>query len=127
MHIAGLPTKTINFIVADDGVSALADDNASGLLDHDAVAFAHLATGATHVIETPGTILRRGRHEGALRLRGGGSGRWSRWLQRGGSDGWRPGRLLWRDGPRWLADGTADAALTWLLRAWRGCRRLCTR
>jgi hypothetical protein len=39
-------------------------------LDHDTVTLAHLTARAAHVIETPGTILRR-RHEGALRLRRG--------------------------------------------------------
>ena len=80
MHVAGLPAKAINFIVADDGAPILADNYAARLLDHDAITFAHLLSGAAYVVKASRTVLRRRRHEGALRLRRGGS-RWrGRWL-----------------------------------------------
>src|SRR5215510_2224607 len=89
--------QAIGLVVANDGASVFADDNAAGFLDQDSVALAHLAAGAAHVIETSGVVLRWGRHKGALCLCSGRPGWRRRELQgrrsnRGGSD-----RLLWRD------------------------------
>jgi hypothetical protein len=80
MHVAGLPAKAINFIVADDGASALADNYAARFLDQDAIALAHFPAGAAYVVKASRTVLRRRRHEGALRLRRGGSSWRGRWL-----------------------------------------------
>ena len=68
MGVARLPAEAIGLVVANDGASVFADDNAAWFLDQDAVAIAHLAARAAHVIEASGVVLRWWRHKGALRL-----------------------------------------------------------
>src|SRR5262245_7889171 len=123
MCVASLPAEAIGFVVANDEASVLADDDAARLLNQHTVALVHLVSGAAHVIETPRIILRRGRHEDALRLRRGRPGWRSRRLQGRGGDGGRSDRLLWRDRLCRLA-GSAGAALKLLLRVWRSSGRL---
>jgi hypothetical protein len=126
MHIARLPAEAIGFAVPNNGASVLADDNASGFLDHDAVTFAHLAASSAYVVETSRTILSWRWHESVLRLRGGRSRGWGRRLQRRRRNGGRPDWLLWRYRARRLRSVDAGAALIRTLGAWRH-RRLRTR
>ena len=117
MRVARLPAEAVGFIVANYRVSAFADDNAAGFLDQYAVAFAHLAAGAAHIIEAPGIILRGRRHKGTLRLCCRRCGWRGRGLHGRGRDRRRADRLLRRDRTRRLP-GNADVALP---------RRLCRR
>jgi hypothetical protein len=71
------------------------DNDSSRFLDHHAAALTDLVAFAAQIVEAPRTVLRRGRHEGALRLRCRRSGWWSWWLQCRGGDGRFSNGLLW--------------------------------
>jgi hypothetical protein len=118
MGVARLPAEAIGLVVANDGASVFADDNAAGLLDQDAVALAHLAAGAAYVIETSGGVLRWRRHKRALGLCSGRPGWRSRGLQGRRSNCGGADRLLWGDRAGRLS-GRDGLALPRRLRAWR--------
>jgi hypothetical protein len=100
-------------------VAVLADDDATGLLDHHAIAVADLVPGAAHLVETAGIVLRGRRHEGIL---GGGRGRADgrrKRLQRARRDGGRCERRRRAAGTTRSAGSARSARTTELARATR--------
>jgi hypothetical protein len=93
----------------------LLDDHAPWLFYQEAVALAHLAAGAPHIIESSRIVLRGRRHESALQLRRRRTGRPRRQLNRRRRYGRLSNRLLRRSRTRWLLCRTQQTALILLL------------
>jgi hypothetical protein len=67
MHAARIPAEAIVVVVANDGASTLANDDASWFLDHDSAVLAHLMTGAAQVLKAACVVVWWRRYKGPSR------------------------------------------------------------